>query len=588
MKIVFCTTPIRPVPTSYPPIAITTLMDHLAKAGYQSSFYDIDALRPKFEDVVAYFAKEQPDLLCISAVVSTAYRYTKEFTNAVKKVSPKTKLVLGGNLAASSEILLRKTPLDVCVIGEGEIVLLNLVKHFERFGDFLPREELSKIKGISFLKNGELIFTGYEAPLPASELPQPNFDILEKYSDITRFIRDPLVNPFFAHDPRTQQPHRKGMKESMVMTAKGCVSRCTFCHRWDKGYRPYLVEDIVEQVKYLKEKHNVGFFCLDAENFGSDRKQVDALIKEIKPLDVLFYVAGIRVSTVDRNSDVIQRLRDAGCVTMIFGMESGSSKILQIMEKGATAEQNATIAKKLSSEGMYTIVQLVLGMPGENDQTIRETIEFAKLATEDMSEIPYERLSVNLFQALPGTPGYEFMRERGMIGNTLEDEEAYLLQISDVDASAWEHYKNISEASPERVALWGQTIIREATINWYKKRGWKPLPVTENMEDGRIKDYARGGYFRILKPGKGQSIYYWWTYDKFRWLIDPFRLFNVRRRLYGLSKAIFLTLRIVPEEDRSHFKVEETKSLRKIVTYQTPEQATSVSEASMIPLRMGR
>lgn len=141
MNFILASIPIRSKPNRFPPVGATSLMDTLIKNGYNPKFYDIDALRPSFTQVVDFFHKEQPDILGISAVVSTAYRYTKELSHAVKRVSPYTKIILGGCLAASAEILLRKCPIDVCVIGEGEKVLVNLVKYWKRFRDFNSNRE---------------------------------------------------------------------------------------------------------------------------------------------------------------------------------------------------------------------------------------------------------------------------------------------------------------------------------------------------------------------------------------------------------------------------------------------------------------
>src|SRR5437588_9544418 len=105
MKIVINTTPIRPVPTTYPPFGSMAVIQSLRGAGYDPYFYDIDGLRPSFEEVELFFAERRPDVLGISAVVSTAYSYTKRLGRMIRRVSPKTRIVLGGNLAASAEIL---------------------------------------------------------------------------------------------------------------------------------------------------------------------------------------------------------------------------------------------------------------------------------------------------------------------------------------------------------------------------------------------------------------------------------------------------------------------------------------------------
>ncbi|MBI1862289.1 MAG: radical SAM protein [Deltaproteobacteria bacterium] len=588
MNIVLCTTPIRPVPTSFPPVGTTSLLERLHQAGYSPYFFDIDGLRPDFETVVEFFRKQQPDILGISAVVSTAYRYVRDLTHAVRRVSPNTQIVLGGNLAASAEILLKKCPIDLCVVSEGERVIVNLVRHFERFGDFRPTKELNQILGISYLdRSGSLVFTGYEAPIPNEELPEPNYDLLEKFSDINRFITNPFDIPHFARDPRAYEPHRATQKTATVLTSKGCVARCTFCHRWDKGYRAVPVEKILSTIHHLKNRFNVGFFQIGDENFGSDKRQVDELVEALKPLDILFHVAGVRVFTVEKNPKIVGQLKAAGCTAMYFGMESGSPKMLEVMEKRATLEQNLSVIRKLNEEKMYTIVQLVLGMPGENRKTIQQTTEFVKLATEGMDELPNERISANLFQALPGTPGYEYMRRWGMVGTTLDSEEAYLLKISDVDAASSKHYQNCSEETTERAMLWQHQIIRDAIIHYYKRRGWTRLVESEAVLRGKIKDYARGGYFRIAKFKLFRFPFFWRFENLFRAPLYWVRLFNARVRLYGPLRALGLQIGLLQEENRSLYTIAEPESLREIVQFPAPETLT-LTEAAMLPLRAGR
>lgn len=588
INFILSTTPIRPVPTSFPPLGSTSLIDTLMEEGYSPKFYDIDALRPNFDQVLEYFKKEQPDILGISAVVSTAYRYVKELSHAVKKVSPKTSIILGGNLAASAEVVLRKCPISLCVIGEGERPLLNLMRHFEKYRNFEPNEDLKNIKGLAFLdENQDMRMTGFEAPVEKARLRQPNYEFLEKYSDINRFITDAMDVPHFSRDPRAYAPHRLGQKTATIMTSKGCVARCTFCHRWDKGYRAIPSRNLVEQIKYMQERWNVGFFQIADENFGSDMRQVDEFLTAIKPLDILFHVAGVRVHTIDRNPEIITRLKEAGCTAMYFGIESGSPKMLKVMEKGATLEQNRRVLNEVVKREMYTIIQLVLGMPGENEDTIRETIDFVNEITEKITDDPaHERISPNLFQALPGTPGYEYVRNLGLIGKSIDEEEAYLLLISDNDACSHEHYRNVAESSLAHARLWQHKIMREASLNFYRKRNWKGLKDRKHIKEGRVKDYKRGGYFRIIKTGLMKFVFLWRIEYIFHTPLESFRLLKSRYKVYGF-RGILIHLGIVPDEDRSMYVLGESKSLRKVVTF-PPLEALTISEQNMIPLRAGR
>ncbi|MCK4326247.1 cobalamin-dependent protein, partial [bacterium] len=239
MKILLCNIPLRPKADPFPPVACTSLCNVLTKAGYNPQFYNIDVERPSLEKLSQYFTAEQFDIVGISVVASTGYRYTKDLANLIKKGSPKTQIILGGNLAVSYEIILRKCLVDVCVIGKGEKVLLNLVKHWRKYGHFKPsNQELYEIKGITFLdSDGASRFTGYEKPLGNDEIDQPDYELLDKFSNINHYIINPMTRHDLANDPRSYETHRQGKKLATIFTSRGCPNRCAFCHRWIKGYR---------------------------------------------------------------------------------------------------------------------------------------------------------------------------------------------------------------------------------------------------------------------------------------------------------------------------------------------------------------
>jgi hypothetical protein len=156
-------------------------------------------------------------------------------------------------------------------------------------------------------------------------------------------------------------------------------------------------------------------------------------------------------------------------VTANYGVESGSQTMLNIMEKNTTVEQNINALKWASEAGLNTVVQLVLGMPGETDDTIRETIEFLKQASGSLQrwsgKAPSDLISVNYAQALPGTPLYEWAREHGYIGKTIDEEEKYLLRISDTDAYSEDHFINYTGIPMLRVLMWRPWIYAEIDYN---------------------------------------------------------------------------------------------------------------------------
>jgi len=609
VKIVICTTPIRPVPTTYPPFGSLAVIQSLREIGCDPYFYDIDGLRPSWEEIERFFRDSQPDVVGISAVVSTAYAYTKNLTRMIRRVSPEARIVVGGNLAASAEILHRLAGIDVCVIGEGELVVQNLLEAFERGRERVDPGALEAVKGITFLKpDGEMHFTGYETRLPAEEVFNPDFSILEKYSRISNFINEPFERPDFCQDPRSFEPHRRGKKMATLVTAKGCVARCTFCHRWDKGYRAIPVGQIIAKVKTLMERYNVGFITFTDENFGSDRRQTEEFIRQIAPLDILWQVGGVRVRSVD--GDLLRRMKEAGCVAVYYGMETGSPAILRIMEKNATLQNNLDAARWTEEAGLFTICQMVLAMPGETPETIRETTEFLKKVTEDSYESPRSRLSINYIQALPGTPVYEYARLKGLIGRSLLDEEKYLIAISDIDAADDTKMLNFTDYDYLTVRSWRRRIVLEVMRHYYqhnkvpvpsfpsflwrlaksKLLGEKAKPDSadfhEEMRRKVIEDYSKGGYFNLSRDlGYDVIVGYFYPLRHLilaAWLLqDEFRRMPLREFLGHLRKWLRCRLRPWPKASV------EPISLRKTVAAMAPPAATH-TERSMQPLRDGR
>lgn len=467
MKICICTTPLRPTPTTFPPFGSMAIIQSLRDAGHEVSFLHIDYFRYADGWMREYFAMHQFDVVGISAVVSTAYMYTKYLGNLIREVSPSTCIVVGGNLAASAEILLRKCQIDFCVVGDGEIIIRNLVaevssgaKNFER---------LRAVKGICFLgSDHEFIFTGYGEKPPADQISWPDYGILESDGSLSHYISDTIDNRIDG----TYDIHGEGARLATIVMTKGCVARCTFCHRWEKGFRVRPVDQVIAHAKFLKDRFNVRYLDIADENFGSDHAVARELADELGKLGMVWRCAGVRANTVDQES--LWHWQRNGCTSVIFGFESGSDRILKIMEKKVTVEQNLAALEAVCQTGMTTVIQLVIGMPGETDDTIRETIDFLKraapLVTLWKDKAPSELISINYAQALPGTPLYEWAREHGYIGVELDEEEKYLIHISDTDAYLSDHFINYTGLPLLRVLMWQVWILAEIDAHHYRSQ----------------------------------------------------------------------------------------------------------------------
>ena len=490
MKILLCSVPGEPIHFELtnkvrslgnlpvlPKFGITALAQWMWKNGYQRDepeFYDMDMLLPSDDEIRAYFQHSKPDIVGLSAVTSGTYGRLKKYARIIRSVCPDTMIVLGGNLAASANIVLKKTDVDICVAGDGEIAWVKLLDYTKRYGRKIDADVLANIKGLAFLNAaGEFAFTGFGEKLPAADMSLvPDYDLLkaglhDQPELIRNYFRLGSESHWFNHDPRTLESGRRPYI-AMLMVNKGCVARCTFCQRPTKGFRAGNVSELEEHVVYLKNTHDVGFISVSDENFGSDRKQAFEFAEMMKRHDMLWCATGVRCDTVTQES--IKFYADNNCVALKFGIESGSQKILDIMEKKFERKQVINAVKWCRDRKIFSPLAIMFGMPGETEETARETGKLiAEIALATHSH-PAE--GKDLFYAIPfpGTPLYEYGQQIGVIGSTVEEEEDYLENVFSAPSYKLS-YVNLNGASIGEVLFWDVLAQLEAMRYYYKETG---------------------------------------------------------------------------------------------------------------------
>jgi len=321
----------------------------LLDVGHRVQVLDIYAHQYNNRDVVEHLKKANFDIAAISAM-STQYNYVRWLSSELKKLYPQNAIILGGALATfSSQTVLENTNIDICVIGEGERTVVELLNRFK---------ELEHVDGIHFKKDGRFIQTKEreyiknldEIPFPAYE--QFPFEIYLKNSFVIA-------------------PHRSlKIKTASIICGRGCPFDCNYCSRVFRGLRLRSVNNIIDEIVYLKEKYYIEgvFFC--DENLTVKRERIYELCDKIRPLNLKWNCQG-RVNNVDL--DLLRQMKASGCTAVGYGIESGSQKILNNMNKMATVEQAELAIKNTVRAGLYPIIQLMFGYPGETRETLKET-----------------------------------------------------------------------------------------------------------------------------------------------------------------------------------------------------------------------
>jgi len=315
-------------------------------------------------------------------------------------------------------------------------------------------------------------------------------------------MRNYLVDPFeyIKHfrqngyedvDPRFFEQHRKGKKMMVVHTSRGCTHRCTFCQRHMKGIRMHSMEFLFDYLELLMDKYNVGFFSLGAELFLPIKRFYWDFIEEVKrrKLDILFYVTGARVNTVDR--DILFALKEIGCWMVEYGFESGSQKMLDIMEKKFTVDDIKKAIFACYDIGLYSnLLGFMIGMPGENLRTVKgsgkllgEFAAYIRVPVDSIfsnSDIPYAA-------PLVGTPLYEYGKQLGLIGSSVDEEEKFLEATSNISYYK-RFYINFNGAPMSEVVFWEILIFLEASRTYDKL-----------MKNKTVNEELRNKFIRQLK-----------------------------------------------------------------------------------------
>ena len=437
--------------------------------------YDVNSLRGTDEELIKNFKEINPTVVGLSAPLSQCYPNLRRIAKILRKLFPDIWIVTGGAIANSANVVLEKTDTDICVVGDGEIPFFKLLKYFKTHptNKNIDFNELSEIPGLAYLdKNEKLKVTGNGEALSADEasgVHYPDYDRLA--GGLQKFKGNgELIHKFFGtiedyegfrEGLLEEQMYPagieffnkyKGYKIGQIMSAQGCVARCTFCQRYMKGYRPYKMTDFETHLIELKEKYNVRLLWLSDDNSLSNKKQGYEMARIIKKHGMSWTAGGVRANTC--SFEDLKFYKEHGLLAIRFGIESGSQEILDIMEKKIKKEDSYNALLYCSELGISVATNMfLLGMPGETMKTVEETAEYSGKLRYMVGKDWNVGDSV-LAMSIPGTPLYEYSQQIGAIGKTVEEEEDYLLRTAEESNKDILNYVNKTDSTYKEVYYW--------------------------------------------------------------------------------------------------------------------------------------
>lgn len=356
---------------SAPPLGLAYLAS-MVEEKHDVEILDCPTIKYDFEAVKRVLHKVKPGLIGVTSTTSTIYQAYRVISLA-KCLDPQITTVLGGPHASfmAHEVLNECKDLDVVVCGEGETAFKRLVEDWPN---------LSRMPNAVYRQGNEI-----------RENPEKGFiDDLDK-----------LPFPAYHLLPMDSYEH-EGERFGAVMTSRGCPYNCIFCASsllWGKKWRARTPKNVVQELKLLSHQYGINEIEFLDDLFTFDQNRAERICDLIEESDLdISYVCSSRVNTFSERLG--KKLKASGCHTVYFGAESAVQHILNFLGRGISPSQTRKAVEKAKKVGLNTIVSFILGTPGETEQDIKKTIEFAK-------ELKPNYAQFTIYTPFPGTRAFE-------------------------------------------------------------------------------------------------------------------------------------------------------------------------------------
>lgn len=372
------------------PLGASYLAAILENAGADVEVLDLDALGirdpdPEILSDMLYFGGK-PDFVCIG-FASARFNHMKNTFKGIRMYCDRAKacMVIGGHAPSATPVYMREvTGADVVICGEAETAIYDVV--FELARGIIIRNPVKDLDDL---------------PYPAWHL----FD-MEKYCT-----------------PRTRlYTFDNNERMAFITTSRGCIGKCSFCYRMNKGYRTRGLHNLETEIKMLKQIYGIGFLFIFDETAFTGTARTKKLCGLLEKMDIKWATAN-RAETL-QTLERAQMLKDAGCTNVGIGFESMDADVLKRMNKMVTPEKNIIAAENCHKVGLDMSINMLWNMPGDTEESLRKNTQFI-LDYSTWNECR----TVKPVTPYPGSPLYYEAIEKGK----LEGAEDFYKKLVNLD-----------------------------------------------------------------------------------------------------------------------------------------------------------
>jgi radical SAM superfamily enzyme YgiQ (UPF0313 family) len=364
-------------------------------ANYDVKIIDCVAQRLSLEELRSKIIEYSPTIVGVSST-TVAFYYAKQVLSLVKSINPEIITVLGGAhiTAFHKESMEECESIDIGVLGEGEQTLLDIVRKIDN------NNSIDTVKGIVFRENRTVI-VNERRPIvrDLDKIPFPARELLPNLSS-------------YVH---TAFRGKKKKLTTTMITSRGCPFRCAYCDQsvFGRIWRSHSADYVFSEMKLLKEAFGVEFIAIEDDNFTLSEERVKAICKKIirYPLDIGWVCSG-RADNVD--DEMLRLMKTAGCETIYVGIESGSPRILRLLNKNISKNKINEGIRKIKENGIKVLGSFILGVPSETKEEMVQTLDYAL-------SLPLDGVSFFIFTPYPRTELRELAFQYGKVSTNWKD-----------------------------------------------------------------------------------------------------------------------------------------------------------------------
>ncbi|RZN61868.1 B12-binding domain-containing radical SAM protein [Methanonatronarchaeum sp. AMET6-2] len=365
------------------PMGLAYIASSLERDGHEVRIMDMPAEDKDMDDFIGELKDYRPDVL---GLYIATYRSENalELTRASKKVLPEITTICGGpHSSMVAEELVQNRSIDIVVCGEGEVTIRRVLQE-------LGGGDLGGVRGIVYMDGDTSVSTEpRELVEDLDSLPWPS-------------------RRLFDRDRYRLMDH---LDIATIVSSRGCTYGCNYCtvpalygNRW----RARSPEDVVDEMIHVEEKYDPDIIMFLDDNFDLDEDRVWSICDEIDRRGLEVPWGCLSGGLQDGKPELTKRMSEAGCRVIGYNLEAGSEKSIDTLNRGVSLDE-AREALRLSGElGMIRILNIVIGFPGEDEEDIKQAIQFAK-------DVNVEFPLFFLPTPYPGTEFHRTAKRQGMI-----------------------------------------------------------------------------------------------------------------------------------------------------------------------------